>query len=118
MALVETNRHHLWWQRRNFEAFKLSSEIRNHPLSIQVMTLPIHAELHHHVEPIAPPSAPVARMILQNIYKLNPRYTALDAAKSLEYSLQDTEAQEYADHLGKQIPFMELSVNAMKRRSV
>ena len=115
---MEQNRHHLFWQRRDWEAYKLSSEIRNNPLSIQMMNVGIHKELHFNVQPIAPPSAPVARMILQDIYKLNPRYTALDAAKSLEYSLQDTEAQEYADHLGKQIPFMELSVNAMKRRSV
>ena len=82
------------------------------------MTLPIHNELHHYVGPISPPSAHIARLILQNIYPLKDSYTGLDTAKSLVQDLYDTEASEYADHLDRQIPFMELSLRAMKRRIV
>ena len=116
--LVETNRHHLWWNRKDFDHYKLSSEVRNHPQSIQEMVIPIHNELHHYVQPISPPSAKVSRMILQGIHDANPRYSALDTAKSLVQDLYDTEASEYADHLDRQIPFMELSLKAMKQRHI
>lgn len=114
----KTNLHHQWWNRKDFNKFTLSNEIRNHPQSIQEMLVPIHNELHHYVEPISPPSARIARMILQNIYETKGSWSALDTAKRLYNNLADTEADEYAQHLDRQIPFIELSLKAMKQRHI
>ena len=82
------------------------------------MYVPVHNELHHYIRPIEPPAANVARIILSSLNGVPARYDALETAKSLVQELWDTEASEYAEHLDKQIPFMELSKNALKRRRV
>jgi len=82
------------------------------------MDVTLHNELHANVEPIRPPGAYLARVVLQNILELPKRYTALDGAKSLLESLDDTDGQYLSDHLNRQIPYLELSAKALRQRHV
>ncbi len=115
---METNLHHLYWTARDWRKYRLSSEIRNHELSKYEMVVGVHNELHAYVPPETAPSAAVGRMVLGNLLDLPDHYSALDASKLLVDELYGTEAQHISDHLYRQIPFLELSAKAMKRRHV
>ena len=82
------------------------------------MDITLHNELHANVEPIRPPGASLAREVLQNILELPTRYTALDGARSLLETFDNTDGQYLSDHLNRQIPYLELSARALKQRHI
>lgn len=114
---METSLHHLYWQARDWKKYNLANLIRTHELSKQIMRVSDHRELHAHCPPTAPPSAAMARTLLSHIYDLPRSYKALDAVKSIYYELPDV-MPEYAEHVGRQIPYLELSAKALRRRVV
>ena len=114
----ETDLHHLWWTRAEHNKTSIHKALRNHPLSKQEMSIPWHRELHVHIRPITPVQPRIAKIALNMLNDLPAHYTALDASKSLYEELYDTEAHEVAEHLGRQIPFFELSQKALRKRRV
>lgn len=81
------------------------------------MEVGTHRELHVYCRPIEPLSAPMARIVLANLSDIPRHYGALDTAKALRDDLYDT-VPDISEHLGRQIPFMELSARALRTRSV
>lgn len=116
--MSETNIHHLHWTRKEHNRYKVSSLVRGHELSQMEMLIPIHGDLHFHCPPVHAPSYELGRTVLTSLMELPSRYSALDAAKSLRDELEDTDGQYLSDHLGRQIPFLELSARALKQRRV
>ena len=111
----ETNIHHHFYTRRDWTERKIDALVRNHELSKSIMLIPIHNELHSYVDPIKPP---VEREMSERVFRLlqdsKGSYTSLDAAKML----RDAELPDLSEHIGKQIPFLELSKNAFARRTL
>ena len=112
---MEKNLHHIWYQARDFKRYNLSNLIRTHEQSKVVMTVHEHNELHANCPPIAVPSARLARKVLALINEEPTSHTPLDTVKMLSDELYD-DAEDYSDFLYKQIPFIELSNRALRRR--
>mgnify|MGYP006346174111 FL=1 len=112
----ETDIHHMHFTRREHNKQTVAKNIRNHELSKIEMYVPVHRELHQYVQPIQPLAPAIGRTALILLNELDDRYRPLDAAKALYDELYDTDAHEIAEHLGRQIPFFELSARALKRR--
>lgn len=113
----ETDNHHLWWTRADWNKTKINKLIRNEPNSQVEMYIPEHRELHRFVEPITPPVIrEMSERVLILTRELPGHYSALDKVKSLRDDLCKGETKYLSEHLGRQIPFLELSGNALKRR--
>lgn len=103
---------------REWRKYRMAQLIRCSGIMQSLMVVDIHNDLHAHVPPIPPPSADGSRLILNHLEDMPRRYTPLDVAKSLRTDLRGTEAGELSTHLGRQIPFLELSARALKRRHI
>ena len=112
---METNLHHIWYQARDFKRYNLSNLIRTHEQSKVVMTVHEHNELHANCPPIDVPSAHLARKVLALINNEPTSHTPLDTVKMLSEELYD-DAEDYSDFLHRQIPFIQVSIDALKRR--
>lgn len=115
MAEKGTNLHHHFWTRRDWTERRIDKLVRDHPLSKSIMDIRIHSELHRHVEPVKPP---VEREMSSRVFRMlqdaKTSYTPLDAAKMMA----DAGIPELSSHLRKQIPFLELSKEALRKRVV
>lgn len=110
---VTEDYHHFHYTRREHLEKKLNKLIREHPLSGQIMLRPIHNDLHANVEAVRPQQTRrMSAMVLNMLNDMKGSYTALDAAKFLS----DQEITDLSPHLFRQIPFLELSASAIKRR--
>lgn len=117
MREKEINEHHHEYTRNDWHRDKVNKLIRLHAFSRSLMYVPIHVELHKHVPPVAPPAErSMGEMILSRLRSLPTRYTSLDAAKNLRDTLYDTDAAYIGAHLAKQIPFLELSKEELRKR--
>lgn len=110
---VTQDYHHFHYTRREHLETKLNKLIRNHPLSGVVMLRPIHNDLHAEVPPVRPQQTlRMSAEVLNMLNDMKGSYTPLDAAKALS----EVEIPDLSEHLFRQIPFLELSASAMKRR--
>lgn len=109
------NIHHAFWTRADWHKRKIDKLVREHDLSKIVMDIGIHSDLHRFVEPIKPP---IERAMSERVFLLlndmKGSYTPLDAVKSLS----ESNLPDLSEHLNKQIPFLELSRDALKRRVI
>lgn len=115
---METNRHHLFWTKAEYNKGNVTRLIRNHHLSIQEMVVDIHRDLHANIAPVSPPEIKVARGVLFLLNNAHRRSKPLYMANKISESLHDTEADYLATQLDEQIPFIELSLEAMKKRHI
>ena len=109
------NLHHHFFTRADWKTRKIDKLVRDHELSKSIMDMGIHSDLHRFVEPIKPP---IERAMSERVFGLlnnmKGSYTPLDATKMLiDYDLPDI-----SEHLNKQIPFLELSKDALRKRVV
>lgn len=112
----ESDIHHLFWTRADWNAGKVTKLIRNERSSMIEMHKQTHMELHRHVEPVKPPvEREMAEKVLWAIRNLPTRYEGLDAVKAMRDAIRP-EAEYLSDHLGRQVPFLELSKEALSKR--
>ena len=107
---METNNHHIYWCRRDFEANQTTKRIRNHTNSQIEMPVPVHNDLHAETLRIPAPSLVLARFVLKSINNLENEYNALDTTKAVidgVYAIDDDESEVFATRLDAQIPFLE-----------
>lgn len=111
----ETDLHHLFWTRANWNKQRLTKQIRDASISKVEMYVPAHRELHRHTEPIAPPGFEMSKKVLQIVQELPTHYSALENVQNLRDNLLEVD-EDLSNHLDRQIPFIELSTRALKRR--
>lgn len=107
---METNKHHVYWERREFEKIKVNKAIRNHRNSIIELPVDIHNDLHAETLRIPAPNLELARFILKTINDRENEYNALDTVKSTidaVYAIDDDESEILATRLDAQVPFLE-----------
>lgn len=111
----EVDYHHFNYTRAQYCSTKLGKLIRDHVLSGMIMLKPIHVDLHRNVEPSKPPESLLMReKVYGMLQNAKGSYEPLDAAKMMS----EAGIPELSDNIRRQIPFLELSVNAMKRRTL
>lgn len=81
------------------------------------MPVALHNELHANIEPAERPTKKVGHFILDRLKSQPNRYTNLDRMKDMSERLYDRD-WALSDVLDRQIPFIELSMEAMKKRLV
>jgi len=118
------NLHHLYFERKRWNALRLSNQIRNIDRSKVVLPIELHRELHANTSPIDVPSAFVARIGLERILSRKRSWKALDVAKDSEEFMRNVgenyhdDALHIADKLSEQIPYIQLGVDSLKRRHI
>lgn len=111
----ESDIHHHFFTRADWTKRKVDKLVRDHPLSKSLMHIPEHVDLHRYVEPLKPPvERYMSELVLRTLRAMPEQYMSLDAAKSLV----DLDLHEISQHLNRQIPFLELSASALKRRMI
>ena len=116
---METNRHHIYWERREFEKNKINKAIRNHRNSIIELPVDIHNDLHAETLRIPAPNLELARFVLKTINDRVNEYNALDTVKSTidaVYAIDDDESELLATRLDAQVPFLEEGQEAINHR--
>jgi hypothetical protein len=113
--VLSENNHHLWYSRRDMLSFRLSAELRNHEKSQIILPVDIHNELHATIHSMPIPSASMARLALHHIHNLPKQYTSLDVTRSLIDEFHD---KPQGEHLARQMPFLLLGSEALKRSYV
>jgi hypothetical protein len=109
------NNHHLWYSRRDMLSYSLSTQIRNHEKSQIRLSIDIHNELHANISSMPVPSASMARLVLHHVNSLPKSYDTLDVTKSLTDRFYD---KPQGEHLARQMPFLLLGSEALKRSYV
>lgn len=113
----ETNLHHLYWERRRWNAVSSNKLLRNDKSSQIELHVPAHRELHCHVEPLLPPIIGVmAKKALELVHGLETPYSGLDAVRKMADTFEENELFDFSEHLNRQIPYIELSVEALRKR--
>jgi hypothetical protein len=112
---METNLHHSFWKRADYNSERTSRLVRNDGRTHFIMPVALHRELHANIEPVERPTEQVGRFILDRLKSQPRRYTNLDRMKDMSERLHDRD-WALSDVLDRQVPFIELSVEAMKRR--
>ena len=116
---METNKHHIYWERREFEKQQITKRIRNHRNSIIELPVDIHNDLHAETLRIPAPNLVLARFVLKTINDRVNEYNALDTVKSTidaVYAIDDDESELLATRLDAQVPFLEEGQEAINHR--
>ena len=116
---METNKHHIYWERREFEKQQTTKRIRNHRSSIIELPVDIHNDLHAETLRVPAPSLVLARFVLKTINDRVNEYNALDTVKSTideVYAYDDDESELLATRLDAQVPYLEEGQEAIEHR--
>ena len=116
---METNRHHIYWERREFEKQQTTKRIRNHRNSIIELPVDIHNDLHAETLRVPTPNLVLARFVLKTINDRVNEYNALDTVKSTideVYAYDDDESELLATRLDAQVPYLEEGQEAIEHR--
>ena len=116
---METNKHHIYWERREFEKQQITKRIRNHRNSIIELPVDIHNDLHAETLRVPAPSLVLARFVLKTINDRENEYNALETLKSTideVYAYDDEESELLATRLDAQIPYLEDGTTEIEHR--
>lgn len=116
---METNRHHIYWERREFEKNKINKAIRNHRNSIIELPVEVHNDLHAETLSVPAPNLVLARFVLKTINDRENEYNALETIKNTidaVYAIDDDESELLATRLDAQVPFLEEGQEAINHR--
>ena len=116
---METNRHHIYWERREFEKQQTTKRIRNHRNSIIELPVDIHNDLHAETLCVPAPSLVLARFVLKTINDRVNEYNALDTLRNTideVYAYDDEESELLATRLDAQIPYLEEGTAEIEHR--
>ena len=116
---METNKHHIYWERREFEKNKINKAIRNHRNSIIELPVDIHNDLHAETLRVPAPNLVLARFVLKTINDRVNEYNALETIKSTideVYAYDDDESELLATRLDAQVPYLEEGQEAINHR--
>ena len=116
---METNKHHIYWERREFEKQQTTKRIRNHRNSIIELPVDIHNDLHAETLRVPAPNLVLARFVLKTINDRVNEYNALETIKSTideVYAYDDDESELLATRLDAQVPYLEEGQEAINHR--
>lgn len=112
------NRHHLGWERRQWEKNNILYKLREYPGMIIMMNLRDHNELHRELLPPPKPTNQQAEELLSTFGKYDSQTERTDYLDLAVRQLQDTNPR-YAGHLLLQRGFVLLHpVNQLERDMV
>lgn len=109
---METNRHHLFFQKKNYKT-GLERRLRNNPAFVIPMDIGIHRDLHHEVGQPLKPDSRLIYGILDNLDNHLHRGPLDGVLYTVEY-LEDSEhkqAERLAVNLSRQLGFVVLGVS-------
>ena len=112
---METNLHHSFWKRADYNSERTSRLVRNDGRTHFILPIEVHNELHANIDPVERPTAKVGRFILDRLTSQPNRWTNLDRLQDLSEKLYDRN-WGLSDVLDRQIPYLEAGVEALKRR--
>lgn len=112
---MESNLHHSFWKRADYNQERTSRLIRNDHRTHFILPVEVHDELHANIEPVERPTLKVGLFILDRLKSQPNKWTNLDRLEDLSERLHDRD-WGLSDVLDRQIPFLEVGIEALKRK--
>jgi hypothetical protein len=112
---METNLHHSFWKRADYNSDRTARLIRNDHRTHFVLPVEVHNDLHANIEPVERPTLVVGRFILDKLKSQPGKWTNLHRLQDLSERLYDRD-WALSDVLDRQIPLLELGIESLKRR--
>ena len=119
---IESNRHHVFFNKRLFDAERTNKALREYESSIIRLPVQVHNNLHSELATMQVPKPFIARLALQHLMSLPESYNELDNISSAADFLHEVgeqmqpDAELVANHLDKQMPHLKLGHFALRRK--